>query len=73
MVECCYAVSFVVTIKWHKLAIYADWHYADWHYADWHYAECRSAECRGAVYTLAAACKTWCDLTNTLKVHLHWR
>jgi hypothetical protein len=63
MVECCYAVSFVLTTEWRTLAIYDEWHYAECHYA----------ECRGAVYTLAAVCQTWCDLTNTLKVHLHRR
>ncbi len=46
MVECCYAVSFVLPVVYaecHKLV-----HYAECHYAECHYGECYYTQCRGA-------------------------
>jgi hypothetical protein len=42
MIECCYAVTFMLTVTYgecHNLALYVECHYV----------ECHFAECRGAV------------------------
>ncbi len=47
IVECCYAVSFMMTVVYAEIHILA--HYAKCHYPECHYAECCYAGSRGTI------------------------
>ncbi len=51
MVECCYAVAFMLIVVYdecHKLALYGECHNAEWNFAECHNAECHFAKCHYA-------------------------